>query len=179
MGGNPVLVEAPECGAEIWPWPPWLWNDNSSWWCFADSMWWNPVSPVTYFLFFIIFLFMFWLIDWFFYVFHLEKWSFKHSEVGLKLQKVWNPSKITGLHFWFPSVTNFVNVCRSRRHEVTIKKMSEVAETAPRSSLDSLDNDSSSSVRILQLKTCSSQSGLTFVWIHIRLFGPPFTAGSI
>lgn len=50
----------------------------------------------------------------------------------------------------------FVNVYRSRRHEITIKKVAEVAEKVARSSVDSLVNDSSSSVRILQLKTRSS-----------------------
>ncbi|TKS87188.1 Dr1-associated corepressor [Collichthys lucidus] len=34
---------------------------------------------------------------------------------------------------------------RTRRHENSVKKPAEVAETAPRSSLDSLDNNSSSS----------------------------------
>lgn len=39
-------------------------------------------------------------------------------------------------------------VPRTRRHENSVKKPAEVVETAPRSSLDSLDNNSSSSVRI-------------------------------
>ncbi|KAI3367395.1 hypothetical protein L3Q82_026247 [Scortum barcoo] len=37
---------------------------------------------------------------------------------------------------------------RNRRHELSVKKTAEVVEKAPRSSLDSLDNESSSSVRV-------------------------------
>ncbi|XP_074465917.1 dr1-associated corepressor isoform X1 [Sebastes fasciatus] len=40
---------------------------------------------------------------------------------------------------------------RTKRHEISVKKTSEVVEKAPRRSLDSLDNDSSSGVRILRL----------------------------
>lgn len=43
------------------------------------------------------------------------------------------------------------DLSRTRRHEMSVKKAAEVVEKAPRSSLDSLDNDSSSGVRILRL----------------------------
>ncbi|XP_030247767.1 dr1-associated corepressor isoform X2 [Sparus aurata] len=36
-------------------------------------------------------------------------------------------------------------LCRNRRHDISVKKPAEVVEKAPRSSLDSLDNDSVSS----------------------------------
>nr|XP_033499197.1 uncharacterized protein LOC117267409 isoform X2 [Epinephelus lanceolatus] len=63
---------------------------------------------------------------------------------------------------------------RTKRPEVPVKKLSEVAEKKPRRSVDSLDNDSSSGVRILSAAElrfrfwlCSLRSSCS--WSHHRL----------
>ncbi len=82
-------------------------------------------------------------------------------EQCLRINETISPYNIWFIFFWltFGCMTDHLTFIsydpfsRTRQHETSVKKPAEVGETAPPSSRDSLDNDSTSSVRILQLKT--------------------------